>query len=322
MYKHGLRVLTSEDYQDSFYDLGEFCKKHLSLVLYGQFGNPSFPSISDLDVLICLKDSQFSKERKQILNYIEQDSVRKYLFFHDPLIIPESILPDLTFMHTLYGLNLEYNVCNYIPKLQSEEHSNFLNLIWATFLISISPSFFIKGKRSDRDLLLLFKNICQSIDNFSDKYNALKVSSEARENYFNGSLNGADIQDLVANYYSILLDCLDIYDNFNIGGVVFKSRYLVSYNKIIKRNNVNGYRVKGKVISIYLNEKLFCLFESFYNGFSNDLVVSNYISTYKRLMNKFDSLDIDNPFVVPFAFQFYRRDLLFKCLKLVNSFRI
>ncbi len=81
--------LTISQYTAIYRELEEFCIKNTKVLLFGEFGNASFPSISDLDVFICLKDESFISDYNKIINFIDSDKTRQYVFFHDPLIIPE-----------------------------------------------------------------------------------------------------------------------------------------------------------------------------------------------------------------------------------------
>jgi hyperosmotically inducible protein len=105
-----LKILENKDYVKAYKELEGFCIENTQLLLFGEFGNASFPSISDLDVFICLKDQNFKEDYLNIIKFIDKDEIRQYLFFHDPLMLPESLLPYFKKFHTTYNLNFSYKI--------------------------------------------------------------------------------------------------------------------------------------------------------------------------------------------------------------------
>jgi len=146
MRNNPLKKLNDGDYSKTYKDLERFCKENTDLILFGEFGNASCPSISDLDVFICIADDNYHKAHKLIIDFIDADELRCYLFFHDPLIIPESFLKNIQYFHTCYNLHFTYNRNNIHVNTPSGNQLNLLNSIWTTFLIGIGPSILADSK--------------------------------------------------------------------------------------------------------------------------------------------------------------------------------
>ena len=75
---YSIKALTQKDYEFAYKELQEFCINNFDVLMIGEFGDASCPSISDLDVFICLKDKNFEFERIAILNFINENCIRKY----------------------------------------------------------------------------------------------------------------------------------------------------------------------------------------------------------------------------------------------------
>ena len=99
---NGIKEISRLEYIEAYKDLEKFCVSNLDPLVIGEFGEPSCPSISDLDVFICLKKENFkeideedvSVESKNIQIYTEkQQDLQKLL--EEEYCVGKSIAEDL-----------------------------------------------------------------------------------------------------------------------------------------------------------------------------------------------------------------------------------
>jgi hypothetical protein len=321
MQNSNLLYLTNTDYSEAYKDLEEFCVENTNLLLYGEFGDASFPSISDLDVFICLKDEEFKDDKAKIIKFIESDENRKYLFFHDPLIIPLTLLPYLNKFHTTYNLKLSFNLNGVdIPK-KDQNQINFLNIIWTTYLIGIGPSVLINKKFGVREKLLVLKNICQSISNIEQSTDELLFSEEVRLKAFENELSLKEVENIFKEKLHLLNS------KFKLGKVNFKHRnknlFRLANDKTFIKDLVNSFDTSNNEITIRLNSEIFDLFTQFYYKKSEDSLIQNYIDDSKKVYSLCKKMNIKFPFITPFGCQFHNvgvRGFLYRKL-ILNNFR-
>ena len=321
MQKSSLLNLKKSDYSQAYKDLEEFCLKNTNLLLFGEFGDASFPSISDLDVFICLKDLEFIDDRAKIIKFIESDDTRKYLFFHDPLIIPLTLLPYLNKFHTTYNLKFSFNLKGVIIPRKDQNQIHFLNIIWTTYLIGIGPSVLINKKFGVREKLLVLKNVCQSISNIDQSIDELLFNEEVRMKVFKNELSLKEVENIFKEKL-ILLN-----SKFTLGKINFKHNrkkiLRLANDKTFIRDVVNSFDTSNNEIIISLNSEIFELFIQFYNKKSEDSLTQNYIDDSKKVYGLCKKMNIDFPFITPFGCQFFSvgiRSFLYKKL-ILNNFR-
>jgi hypothetical protein len=305
-----LKKLESNDYAKVYNELEEFCVKNTNLLLFGEFGNASFPSISDLDVFICLKNQNFLEDHHKIIDFINSDEIRQYLFFHDPLIIPEDILIYFKQFHTAYNLKLSYNKANIIIQDSDPDQQELLNSIWTTFIMGIGPGILIDSNFSVRDKLLVLKNICQSIVNIDSDSDALSVSKKIRIRAINEELSIVEVNEVLKNKLNELYQKsgnLHFESNIEVG----KNKYKVERNKVIINDDNNFFSISADKIYIHLNPENFSVFSQFYNKISENVRIQNYIDNAIRINKICNKMNIPYPFITPFGFQFYRNDVKF-----------
>ena len=310
MRNSNFRKLEINDYSKAYKDLEEFCIQNTNLLLFGEFGNASFPSISDLDVFICLKDQKFSEDRNKITDFIKSDETRVYLFFHDPLILPESTLDYFKQFHTAYNLELSFNRNNVTILDSTKVQKKLLNNIWTTFLMGIGPGVLMNYNLSIRDKLLVLKNICQSIVNIDPDSDALDFSREIRKQAVNEQLTLVEVNEI----FKIKLN--ELYqksENVQFGNNIElrKNMYKVERNKVIVRDDHNSFSISEGKISIHLNSENFNFFIQFYNKTSTNIQIQNYIDNAIRMNKLCEKVNTFYPFITPFGFHFYRNDIKF-----------
>ena len=310
-----IKILDKGDYERAYFELEKFCINHTQLLVFGDFGDASFPSISDLDVFICLEDENFSVNRKKIIDYIKSDKIKEYLFFHDPLILPRCLFNITYNFHTMYGLKLTF-LKDGIQINNSTKNNHFLNFIWSTYLMSIAPSFIHSNRYNMRDKLLVLKNICQSIDNFDLNAKSLNDSYITRVKAINNNLSNNELSVILSKKLTLLYN-LD-YKYFNQLDTTNSNNFFkIERNKIFNKSDNNSFDFVNKKIVINLNEKFFNLLSQFYYKKSNNLQINNYIEQSISTNNICKDLGISFPFIKPFNFEFYRDDIKFKLKKTI-----
>lgn len=307
------------DYRRIYKELEVFCIKETDPLLIGEFGDSSFPSISDLDVFICLKDHEFAKQKERIVTFIDSSLDRQYIFFHDPLILPESLMPYFRGFHTAYNLNLTYqNGDNLISEINVEQ-LEILNTIWTTFLMSTGPEILVSAESTSRTKLLVLKNICQSISNIDHTDEALLFSDELRKRYFENKLNDEDIhvsfQEKLNELY-FKSNELKIFKDYI---PIKKSKYRVARNRTVMLSNINSFIIKDDKIQMRLNPQFFNFFSQFYYRKSYNNLVQEYIDNSAKVWKICKSIDLKYPFIIPFGLQFYRTDLKYNIKKRIFS---
>jgi hypothetical protein len=311
--------LTAEDYRDSYSELEDYCINNTNLNIFGEFGNASCPGISDLDVLISLEDKDFASDREKIIHFINQNKTRKYLFFHDPLILPNSILPYLKKFHTCYNLTTTFNKSKEQVGTINDVYTELLNRIWTTFLLCIGPKILLENKYEDRDYLLVYKNICQSIDNIDPSLEALELSKTIRKEFLRGEKDRKDIIDAFKKELNHLFEISDdILDSYTCDIKLNKTLRL-GRNKYFYISEKNTFKISNDKVIIYLSKGLFNALHQFYYRKTNNKLLDSYINDslkINRLCNKFGT---PYPFVSPFAYGFYRTDLKFYLKKKILS---
>ena len=87
------------------------------------FGKVRTPGVSDLDLLVVAADDECRSIRECLVSLIGQSGILSYLYEHSPIVVPESCVPYLGRLHTLYGCSRvddgdwtpEYDVCLLSP---------------------------------------------------------------------------------------------------------------------------------------------------------------------------------------------------------------
>ncbi|GGZ89298.1 hypothetical protein [Algibacter mikhailovii] len=317
MDKAGIKILNLEDYRNAYNDLEQFCKTQTKPLIIGEFGDASCPSISDLDVFICLQKNDFQENREKILNYIKKDEIRSYLFFHEPFIISEEMISLIPNFHSLYGLKITYNPSSIEIVKPSAGSKLMLNIIWTSFLMVTGLHVITNEKYSCRDRLLVLKNICQSIDNIDSSHKALKFSSELRFSVLKGKVLPKDVNEIFIIKLSelfeysndIVIDQLERYSR--------RTRYCINNRLEILLSNNNKFLIEEKGYKVYLNDTFFNFFQQFYYNKSNNIILQDYIKNSQNLNCILRAKGVEYPFVTPFSFHFFRDDIKFKLKKAI-----
>jgi hypothetical protein len=315
----GIKNLSILDYVEAYKDLENFCIENVGPLIIGEFGDPSCPSISDLDVFICLKDENFKQQKDAILNYINEREIRTYLFFHDPLIVSEEMLRLLSNFHSLYNFEISYNPQNIKITKTTKEAENLLNIIWTSFMLVTGTSVLINKKYTTRDKLLVLKNICQSIHNIDPSSDALEFSVNLRNQVLRGNLTNQDVNDSFVKKLNELFTKTNEIKIENLKKINNRQKYKIGKNRFIIASKSNSFSISEDGFNIYLNQVFLDFYKQFYYKKTNNSIIKNYISNAQRLNRITKKYDTDFPFISPFSFQFFRTDNKFKIKKIIYS---
>ncbi len=316
---NGIKEISRLEYIEAYKDLEKFCVSNLDPLVIGEFGEPSCPSISDLDVFICLKKENFKVQKEAIINYINKSETKKYLFFHDPLIVSEEMLNLLPDFHSLYNFKITHNPNKIEIKKATKEAENLLSIIWTSFLLVAGTNILVNKKYNTRDKLLVLKNICQSIKNIDPNSNALKYSHNLRNQVLKGNLLDEDVDNSFRKKLKELFKKTNTIKIEHLKPINSRKKYKIANNQFIILGKSNSFTINKNKVYIYLNESFFGLFKQFYYKKTNNVDIKNYIYNAQTLNNIVKKHKVSFPFVSPYSFQFFRTDIKFKIKKIIYS---
>lgn len=302
-----IKRLTILDYHEAYDKFERYCLEDKGLTLMGAFGEVGCPSISDLDVFVCFSDRNFSFSRSRALEFIKNDSVLSYVFAHDPLIVPESMLSYVPFLHTLYDLNLTHNPGGIEIQKPSSEYIEFYNFMWTTFIIVVASNVLLSSKDyTDRFKLLLLKNVHQSIDNFRKNKDMSGRSLIIRKDYLNSHIGTTDIDFEIHKSLDQIFSCLNDGSISSTPGApsIKNNLYYLSSRVMIKFNKYNSLSLDfhRKKIVINAGIELFKVFETLYYGDSEAECFNKYFSARNEVLNICSNHGLSFPFIMPFLY--------------------
>lgn len=307
-----------EDYKKAYLRLEKYCRNTNNVIIVGQFGEVSNPSISDLDIFICINDTNFEKLRVDILDFVLKDSDLKYMCYHEPLIVPKSIIKYLPFLHSLYSLKLTYNpetISFYKP---TNQYLDLLNILWTMFLIPIAINITKNIKKQKlRQVLLVLKNLHQSMENLSKAVNCddnfKQISDVLRNKIITGKYNTLELKDAVCHATGKVFELMNIIDKNCLYNLYKnKKKIIVNRNIIIVESELNSYGLYNNKIVISLSNYFFSLFYDLKVNKTLNEDLQMYMSSTIKSYNIMNALGSSYPFISPFGYQFYRNDFKFK----------
>lgn len=97
-------ALSAADYERTLARFVEYVSDLPGVQAVYRFGSLSHPGISDLDVLVVMADDVSSWTLQGILAATRIDPITRFLFAHPPVVVPESALAEVRWVHPLSGL--------------------------------------------------------------------------------------------------------------------------------------------------------------------------------------------------------------------------
>ena len=170
------RSLLHADYElalERFIEIAHACDIPSSQI--SQFGSVSAPGISDLDLLVVAKEQQLQQLYTKFKEAQNQDPAFAYIFYHDPILVPFHLVDEIFNLHTLEGLH-PIEKGGSTPEAPKETDHTALHLSWLTFNVHGLHTLLNPKSIPLRLLLLIHKNITQSLVTFENKNGGDKIS--------------------------------------------------------------------------------------------------------------------------------------------------
>jgi hypothetical protein len=103
------------------------------------FGKVTTPGVSDIDLLIIVRDEEWQKAHNVIKTQRLSSGLLYYLFFHEPLIVPRSIVPHICNLHTLGNCRHVYGKADALAEFRlladDDNQTGFTrHAVWASFI--------------------------------------------------------------------------------------------------------------------------------------------------------------------------------------------
>lgn len=309
--KNRLPNLNESDYLAAYRDLERFSINNINVKIMGTFGEVNEPPISDLDIFFCLGDANFVEDKNKIVSYINKHDILSYVIDHDPFILPESLLPYLKYLHTVYNFKASHNTINYKIQSISDDYMQLLNLLWTFTFVVRSPKKTPKVKTLRKQLLLL-KNFHHSASNLmlllkESHINYLEKSKILREKYISGNINNLDIEveQEIHNTRNDILRMMNkiphgffLKNTFN-EPLIFRFRKIRVSRALCVKRGETVHSISNKNFNcLTLNNELYKLFYSLYFHFSNDPLIKEYIKKSDEAALISNKLGIVSPFYI------------------------
>ena len=166
-----------------------------TLAVY-QFGNVTVPGISDIDLIVVLKD-QFNQSPNKLRLNPGDNLPGKPVFLHNPIFVPETVWPKLNWLHApkniiqIYGNNLR--APQTVPKLYSPFTALSTGIEFAVWklhqLVEMHLRRFISIRRSlaiIQSITYLGELLCQfGCESYADEFHQhTHLSKQIRGNWF------------------------------------------------------------------------------------------------------------------------------------------
>lgn len=101
------------------------------------FGSVSTPGVSDIDLLMIVRDEEWQRARQIAHEIILSSGFLYYLFSHEPVIAPKSMAPHLYFLHTLENCIQVHGKSDPLANIYPSRLQNMQFLrhaVWASFM--------------------------------------------------------------------------------------------------------------------------------------------------------------------------------------------
>lgn len=253
-----------------------------------QFGEIKEPGISDLDLLIIVKDGKLKEEYSEIRKAINKKSEFIYLFLHDPIIIEEQNIEEFCKIHTLNNIQLIFSQKDF-SRITNEDRNINTKLIyvnWLLFLILYTNEV-LEGLvgYDERQIHHLLKNMAVSIDYLNPEVGILEKVKELRKLSLSGNIGKRELDKQMKLFYEQLISL-----NFSsIKGQNIscnKSKFLVGRNTLfVKSDCLKIEKNKGKTI-YWLPDALFeYSYDILINSHSQNVVRNVWLKLYLKYQN-------------------------------------
>ena len=145
-----------------------FKRTEVRPISYYQFGQVGHPGISDLDLLVVVKDGDWRAAQSAAVQIIQSHDRFSYVFCHPPVVVSERALPHLTYVHSLFNLEYLSGRQDLLEPYMSADDAGMAfhiirQTIWNSFLRYAITE--LRGPSVGlRRTLQLLNNMCHSIE--------------------------------------------------------------------------------------------------------------------------------------------------------------
>lgn len=118
--------------------IDRFLEGYSGEIAFYQFGEIKTPGVSDIDLLMVVKDENWKQARHKAQSIINSSGLLSFLFIHEPVVACESLVPCLPFLHTFE--NCRYLQGTWDPLAQvsieiQDENARFMrHVVWNSFM--------------------------------------------------------------------------------------------------------------------------------------------------------------------------------------------
>jgi len=300
-----------EDYvkaSDLLISICEACE--ISQYNIGFFGEVGFPGVSDIDALIIGSSEKLNKLKSLYDNNIMSSESFRYLFWHPPVFVLESIVAFVNKLHTLEGLKCVKTEVKMFDKLRGNENK-LLNIIWFIFLSTVVSNI-LKASNNDKPIslrlvLLVYNNLMHSNMVFSPVNNELPEhimpSHDLRE--LAKRSENAQFNNMILEHFLTLFDysckMFDVFCNDQEWYTsATKETALISKNIFYKKSFTTTLNTSRIVNRLHLNKMAFSIVFDYYKGKADSSLLSKYIDNSNICKSKYKSAGLDYPFISPY----------------------
>lgn len=110
-----LRVLDVSHYESALAQFVDGIKGYPGVRSVWRFGSWQSPGVSDMDALVVVEDGHWKKAAEICGGVIAASALMGYLFTHEAVVIPQSLLPLLPYVHTVSDLTQVHGESESLP---------------------------------------------------------------------------------------------------------------------------------------------------------------------------------------------------------------
>ncbi len=322
--------------------INRFLEDYTGNIAFYQFGKIRTPGVSDLDLLIIVEDEAWKKSRQKAQSLIKSDGLLYFLFAHEPVIVGESILPYLSFLHTLEN-------CNYIQgtwepltaistDFQDKSSSLMRHAMWNSFMRMAALELDNSNIGLRRTLVLMHNLLASAQNGTQFLSNSIPIplsTEEIRSTILSAVPEKREFlaRSYIKNILKILNDVdRSIDDELNISFSPLSSSLPIALNNILLASYRSKLETKTSWVTKILSEQnikicqvpnyliymitmlasqaerkilsLNYILQKFYNpSMEQKIEVTQYLQNITKVINICDRYEIDYFFPLPFAYK-------------------
>jgi hypothetical protein len=270
------------DYTETINRYIDFISRYSDVIAAYQIGNISVPGVSDLDLILVLKD-RLEDSKPHNYSIVNLDNKDRYFFMHSPYFLNEHVFTNIRKYFPVFDLKLLYgkelfvkeveqghkelvglsSVIEYIPYLMS----NYLDAILSRaanirvllcFLNSLKYSMmFVWAFAEELPTAGEYEKLVAFLRNTAPKHESLPV--QWRKAFLRALKLGLElILEMINKVSGILVDgnFLGDWDFKGYGSIHISARhsyiFVAQWSKAVWRSGINNSRVKSKYLNHYI----------------------------------------------------------------------